>query len=111
MKQKVIFSYQIIISLIYYIIKFSPITLGEDPFRPPITFLLLRSSVIACSRLCWDSQSNMELGIRGVKDILLAHNKSRPLKLLKYKQGCPAKDRPLSTKDGRSSVWHADQMI
>ena len=31
--------------------------------------------------------------------------------LLKYEQGCPTKDRPLSTKDGRSSAWHADQMI
>ena len=31
--------------------------------------------------------------------------------LLKHKQGCPTKDRPLSTKDGRLSVWHADQMV
>ena len=30
--------------------------------------------------------------------------------LLKCKQGCPTKDRPLSAKDGRLSVWHADQM-
>ena len=28
----------------------------------------------------------------------------------KYEQGCPTKDRPLSTKDGRLSVWHACQM-
>ena len=33
------------------------------------------------------------------------------LTVLEYNQGCPAKDRPLSTKDGCSSVWHADQMI
>ena len=32
------------------------------------------------------------------------------LTLLKHKQGCPTKDRPLSAKDGRLSVWHADQM-
>ena len=31
--------------------------------------------------------------------------------VLKYEQGCPTKDRPLSMKDGRLSVWHADQMI
>ena len=32
------------------------------------------------------------------------------VELLKYKQGCPTKDRLLSAKDGRMSVWHADQM-
>ena len=31
--------------------------------------------------------------------------------MLKYKQGCQTKDRPISTKDGRLSVWHVDQMI
>ena len=36
---------------------------------------------------------------------------SEMLLLLKYEQGCPAKDRPLSAKDGRLSVWHADQMM
>ena len=29
---------------------------------------------------------------------------------IKYKQGCPTKGRLLYTKDGRPSVWHADQM-
>ena len=31
--------------------------------------------------------------------------------MLKHKQGCPTKDRPLSMKDGRLSVWNVDQMI
>ena len=31
--------------------------------------------------------------------------------VLKYKQGCPTKGRLLYTKDGRPSVWHADQMV
>ena len=31
--------------------------------------------------------------------------------LLKHRQGCPTKGRPLYTKDGCLSVWHADQMI
>ena len=39
------------------------------------------------------------------------HQQRQMTLLLKHEQGCPAKDRPLSTKDGRLSVWHADQMM
>ena len=31
--------------------------------------------------------------------------------MLKYKQGCLTKGRLLYTKDGRLSVWHADQLV
>ena len=48
MKQKAIFSYQIIISFIYYIIKFSPITLGEDPFTTQATHHFSPSPIECC---------------------------------------------------------------
>ena len=50
------------------------------------------------------SQCGVRVGIREA-------GTPQKCRLINYKQGCPTEDRPLSTKDRRLSVWHADQMI